>query len=100
MVHVNSNLMYFLRGCGTGSTSWCQTNGQWPLYLNLENNDAVVGNNVNAQDVYIRKVGKWASELSGSTSGFTSCQVCCNGVCRASCGGIYCSGGDDDFGDW
>jgi cytoskeletal protein CcmA (bactofilin family) len=81
MVHVNSNIMYFLRGCGTGSTSWCQTNGQWPLYLNLENNDAVVGNNVNAQDVYIRKIGKWASELSGSGSGGAQCGANLSGSC-------------------
>lgn len=81
MVHVNSNIMYFLRGCGTGSTSWCQTNGQWPMYLNLENNDAVVGNNVNAQDVYIRKIGKWASELSGSGSGGAQCGANLSGSC-------------------
>lgn len=81
MIHVNSNLMYFLRGCGTGSTSWCQANGYWPLYLNLENNDAVVGNNVHAQDVYIRKVGKWASELSGSGSAGAECGPNLSGVC-------------------
>ena len=46
MIHVNSNLMYFLRGCGTGSESWCSTGGSWPLYLNLENNNAYFGNAV------------------------------------------------------
>ena len=45
MIHCNSNLLYFLRG-GVNSTTWTQVNGQWPLYLNLTNNDAVFGGNV------------------------------------------------------
>jgi hypothetical protein len=50
MIHVNGNLMYFLRGCGSndpgGGNNWCAYNGWWPLSLNLENNDAVFGGNV------------------------------------------------------
>ena len=45
MIHCNSNLLYFLRG-GVNSTTWTQVNGQWPLYLNLTNNDAVFGGNL------------------------------------------------------
>ena len=41
MIHANSNLFYILRGTGTGTTSWTQHNGRWPMTLNLENNDAV-----------------------------------------------------------
>ena len=48
MIHNNSNLLYVLRGCGNGSSSWCAYNGVWPLYINLENNDAVFGGNVYA----------------------------------------------------
>ncbi|ALV27380.1 hypothetical protein APZ00_10195 [Pannonibacter phragmitetus] len=40
-----------------------------------------------------------AATPSGSTSGGT-CVVCCDGICRQSCSGFTCSGGDDDFGDW
>lgn len=47
MIHNNANLLYFLSGCGNGDTNWCQqANGYWPLYLNLNNNDAVFGGNV------------------------------------------------------
>ena len=42
MIHCNNHLLYFLRGA-TNSTTWAQINGQWPLYLNLTNNDAVFG---------------------------------------------------------
>ena len=42
MIHCNSNLLYFLRG-GNDTTSWTQVNSQWPLYLNLTNNDGVLG---------------------------------------------------------
>lgn len=48
MIHMNSNLMYFLRGSGTNSTSWATYNGKWPLYLNMENNEARFGGNVYA----------------------------------------------------
>lgn len=49
MIHNNANLLYFLSGCGNGDTNWCQqANGYWPLYLNLNNNDAVFGGNVYA----------------------------------------------------
>jgi len=42
MIHCNGNLLYFLRG-GNDTTSWTQVNSQWPLYLNLTNNDGVLG---------------------------------------------------------
>lgn len=40
MIHVNSNLFYILRWCGTNSDTRCQYNSAWPLYINLENNNA------------------------------------------------------------
>lgn len=43
MIHVNSNLMYFLRGSGTASTTWEAVNNAWPLMINLENNQSTFG---------------------------------------------------------
>jgi hypothetical protein len=50
MVHVNSNIFYVLRGSGNNSTSWSQTNGRWPLEINLNNNDAYFGADVTAHN--------------------------------------------------
>lgn len=47
-IHVNGSRFYVLRGAGINSTTWAQYNGQWPMYLNLDNNDAVFGGNVTA----------------------------------------------------
>jgi len=58
MVHVNSNLFYVLRGCGNNSASWCLTGGYWPLYINLENNDAVFGRHLSVP-VGNLNVGGW-----------------------------------------
>jgi len=46
MIHVNSNLFYVLRGCGTNSTGWCTFDGRWPLVINLNNNNATFGGDV------------------------------------------------------
>lgn len=40
MIHNNSNLFYILRWDGTNSTVYAPFGWYWPLYLNLENNDA------------------------------------------------------------
>jgi len=48
MIHNNSNLLYVLRGSGNDSTTWAQYNSQWPLIINLENNDVTAGGNVTA----------------------------------------------------
>lgn len=47
MIHCNSNLLYVLRG-GIDTESWSQVNGQWPLMINLTNNDITVGGNLTA----------------------------------------------------
>jgi hypothetical protein len=47
MIHCNSNLLYFLGG-PVNSKTWAQVNGQWPMYLNLANNDCVVGGSISA----------------------------------------------------
>lgn len=46
-IHVNSNLMYVLRG-STDATTWTQVNGQWPFIFNLSNNDATCGGSFTA----------------------------------------------------
>jgi len=49
MAHVNSNLFYVLSGSGTNATNWTQqANSRWPMTLNMANNNAVFGANVNA----------------------------------------------------
>lgn len=75
MIHMNSNLMYFLRGSGTDSTSWTTINGAWPLYLNMEDNNAFFGGNIymravnGAHDVIYRTGGMyltWDSDSYGT----------------------------------
>jgi hypothetical protein len=46
MVYMNSNKMYFLSGVANSET-WTQVNGQWPLYLQTDTNDAYFGRNIN-----------------------------------------------------
>jgi hypothetical protein len=46
MIHMNSSIMYFLRGSGNGSETWQQTGSDWPLQLNMNNNDATFGGKI------------------------------------------------------
>lgn len=48
MIHVNSNTFHILRGSGSDTSSWETVNGRWPLTINLENNDASFGGQVEA----------------------------------------------------
>jgi hypothetical protein len=54
MIHNNSNILYFISsgditGVANVGNNWVsQANGYWPLYLNLNTNDAVFGGNVYA----------------------------------------------------
>jgi hypothetical protein len=44
MIHMNSNVMYFLNANGNDSETWAQQNGQdWCLQLNMNNNEAKFG---------------------------------------------------------
>lgn len=47
MIHVNSNRFYVLRGSGKNSTTWTSTKGRWPLEIDLENNNAMFGGDIN-----------------------------------------------------
>jgi hypothetical protein len=52
MIHINSGLMYFLSGPGSGTSgseqNWTPNSGRWPLYINLNNNDATFGGEIEA----------------------------------------------------
>ena len=48
MIHCNSNYFYILRCDGNNSTTSEAFNQQWPLYINLETNDAVFGGSIYA----------------------------------------------------
>jgi hypothetical protein len=70
MIHCNSNLFYVLRGSGNNSTTWAQVGGQWPLIINLENNNATVGNNLivnNNGAAPSITLGNWSSSSAYAT---------------------------------
>ncbi len=43
MIHMNSNLMYFLSGSGVNTTGWATNGSQWPLVINMNNDAATFG---------------------------------------------------------
>jgi hypothetical protein len=45
MIHMNDNRMFFLSG-ETNSEAWSQVNGQWPLRLQTDTNEAFFGGNI------------------------------------------------------
>lgn len=45
MIHVNSNRWYVLRG-GNDTGSWSSIGGVWPLYIELDTNDAYFGRHI------------------------------------------------------
>ncbi len=47
MIHMNSSIMYFLRGSGNGSETWQQLAPGWPLELNMDTNEAKFGGTLN-----------------------------------------------------
>lgn len=74
MIHVNGNLMYFLRGCDNASdpysgNSWCAYNGRWPLYMNMENNDAVFGGNVYGLAFYYNSDARLKKDIAPISDG-------------------------------
>jgi hypothetical protein len=52
MIHINSGLMYFLSGPVVGTSgseqNWSTNGNLWPLYINLNNNDATFGGQIQA----------------------------------------------------
>ncbi|HBP01317.1 MAG: Conserved hypothetical periplasmic protein [Candidatus Moranbacteria bacterium GW2011_GWE1_49_15] len=58
-IHANSNVVGFLNGAGNWINYWG------------DNGDSYQVGNANANDVYIRAAGKWASQLGGGTSAWS-----------------------------
>ncbi len=50
VIHVNSNLMYFLSGNGTNGTSWSSNGSYWPLTINMTNDEAIFGGPVQLRE--------------------------------------------------
>jgi len=48
MLHQNSNYFHVLRADGSDSAIWAQYNNQWPLMINMGNNNAHFGGDVTA----------------------------------------------------
>jgi hypothetical protein len=50
MIHMNSDIMYFLNGNGANSDTWAvqPPYNQWALTINMANNDAIFGGSINA----------------------------------------------------
>jgi len=67
MIHCNSNILYFLRGCGANSTSWCSVNNYWPFTIDLENNNATFGGAIFNPN--IRRSGGTASTVNINSIG-------------------------------
>ena len=79
MIHVNSNIFYVLRGCGTNDGSWCTSGGYWPLEINLENNNATFGGVVSAVGgVKMGTSGPTVKQIhyTGYTSGSNNGRTC------------------------
>jgi hypothetical protein len=51
MIHMNSNLMYFLSGGAVNSTTWAANNSEWPMTINMTSDAVSVGG--------VMSVGDW-----------------------------------------
>ena len=72
-IHVNSNLMYFFGGANNAAPgAWTQVaNSRWPLYLNLTNNQAVFGGDIDANtgNIYARTFRTPAASFGSGSLG-------------------------------
>jgi hypothetical protein len=50
MIHMNSNLLYFLNGSANNSTTWASNGGYWPLTINMTNDVSTFGGNVHIME--------------------------------------------------
>jgi len=72
MIHCNSNLLYVLRGA-TNSKSWVKVNNEWPLIINLTNNDATFGGNLYVKGGYLELLyQKISSSYQTYNTGWTN----------------------------
>jgi hypothetical protein len=89
LLHCNSNLFYVLRGSGTNSTTWTQFNGQWPLVVDLENNNITGGGNITAVETVFCKTLQ-ASVLIYGPSVYSTGNVFADGILNGA--GVTCRG--------
>ncbi|NBU34597.1 tail fiber domain-containing protein [bacterium] len=68
MIHMNSNIMYFLNASGNDSETWTQQNGQnWCLQLNMNNNDATFGGSIIGGSYILSSTGQVYARSSYDT---------------------------------
>ena len=79
-VHVNSNLMYFLRG-GVDAPfgAWSSIGSSWPLVLNLSNNNALFGGGVYMDDNFLQVSGT-RFRVDATANGVQSSNIYNNGT--------------------
>jgi hypothetical protein len=71
MIHMNSNVMYFLNANGNDSETWAQQNGQnWALQIDMNNNTATFGGSISGgSNLFISGYSTIGSYISVSGSG-------------------------------
>jgi hypothetical protein len=103
MIHMNSDRMYFLSG-ENNTESWTTVNGQWPLYLQTNTNEAVFGGTITTPSytfssgkprfrIYRHNFGLpsgTTSLLNGGTIQFQSNVTLSSGIFIATITGVYC----------
>ena len=70
MIHMNSNLLYFLSGSGTNSTVWTPNGSYWPMYIDMTNDDIVIGGAVHLNEGNLNIGSNWLSG-DGDNEGIT-----------------------------
>jgi hypothetical protein len=66
MIHMNSSIMYFLNASGNDSETWQQQNGQdWALQINMDNNTATFGGNLNVNGNIAHRTENWHTSSDG-----------------------------------
>jgi hypothetical protein len=66
MIHMNSSIMYFLNASGNDSETWAQQNGQdWALQINMNNNVATFGGDLNVNGNISHAANRWHTSSDG-----------------------------------
>jgi hypothetical protein len=66
MIHMNSSIMYFLNASGNDSETWQQQNGQdWALQINMNNNVATFGGDLNVNGNISHAANRWHTSSDG-----------------------------------
>jgi hypothetical protein len=66
MIHMNSSIMHFLNASGNDSETWQQQNGQdWALQINMDNNVATFGGDLNVKGNISHAANRWHTSSDG-----------------------------------